>query len=71
MLVCDKYNFLLLPKMLVLNPKDGNLYWKRSDCQCAEPGAGNWYFAGNLYDNSFGKENCVKGDSIRRETNEV
>ena len=24
MLVCDKYNFLLLPKKLVLNPKDGN-----------------------------------------------
>ena len=24
MLVCDEYNFLLLPKMLVLNPKDGN-----------------------------------------------
>lgn len=25
MLVCDKYNFLLLPKMLVLNLKDGQL----------------------------------------------
>ena len=26
--VYDKYNFLLLPKMLVLNPKDGSPNWE-------------------------------------------
>lgn len=29
--VYDKYNFLLLPKMLVLNPKDGEPYGKNGE----------------------------------------
>ena len=31
--VYDKYNFLLLPKMLVLNPKDGYSSTKCPMCQ--------------------------------------
>ena len=34
--VYDKYNFLLLPKMLVLNPKDGNVTIMKSIYQTQE-----------------------------------